>query len=442
MKLNVFALPALLSLLIVVAPSESRAEDVVTRWMEQALDTTRSERLGAAGASRLYAMVAVAMYDAVNAIDRARRLSSRPQALVSSEGAPRSGDRRAAAAGAAHAVLSALHPALATRYDMQLADDLEALRKSYRVTRGLDWGASVGYAVVEERADDGSSPSETLPGGDAPGRFRADFTSAQYRNMLPFFVADPLAYVSSGPPDLGSREYAVAFNEVLNLGDRGYPNREYDEIFNFWRAGGGSVRPPGEWIKIAIVVAEQEDTTRSISNTARLFALLGIALTDSTIVAWNAKYDFAFWRPATAIRNASTDGNPDTFEDPDWLQRNGSIGGSPEHTSGQSTYAGSASTVLAAFYCDDNVPFHFEGDNAIAGPRSFESFGEAAAEAGQARILAGIHFQFSNQEGQKNGRAVGREIAREALKPSAPLAKFGDCPVSHGHRPRWFDDPR
>ncbi|MDJ0848649.1 MAG: vanadium-dependent haloperoxidase [Myxococcota bacterium] len=442
MKLHVVALPALLSLLIAAAPSESRAEDTVTRWMDQALDTTRSERLGAAPASRLYAMVAVAMYDAVNAIDRARRLSSRPQALISSEGAPRFGDRRAAAAGAAHAVLSGLYPDLADRYDMQLEDDLDALGRRYRVVRGLHWGASVGDGVVWERQDDGSSPSETLPGGDAPGRFRADFTSAQYRNMLPFSVTDPLAYVSAGPPDLDSREYAVAFNEVRNLGDRSYPNADYDEIFNFWRAGGGSVRPPGEWIKIAIVVAGQEGTTRSISNTARLFALVGMALADSTIVAWNAKFDFAFWRPATAIQNAGTDGNPDTVEDPDWVQRNGSIGGSPEHTSGQSTYAGSASTVLAAFYCDENIPFTFEGDNAIAGPRSFESFGEAAAEAGRARIFAGIHFEFSNQQGQRNGRAVGREIAREALKRSGLLAKLRDCPVAHDHRPLWFDDPR
>ena len=49
MELRLFALPALLSLVIVAAPGESRAEDAVTRWMEQALDTTRSERLGAAG---------------------------------------------------------------------------------------------------------------------------------------------------------------------------------------------------------------------------------------------------------------------------------------------------------------------------------------------------------------------------------------------------------
>ena len=391
----------------------------VITWNHLALDTVRTG-LGAPVAARLYAMVNVAMYDAVNGIDVARSLSTRDHALVPPSGAPALGSRFAAASAAAHAVLSALNPGLSADYDAQLAADLAAFggAGSSFVSLGADWGESVGDQVVALRANDGSSPGETQPGGTGAGEFRADFTSAQYRNMTPFAIADKLPYRSAGPPALDSPEYLAAHHEVRLLGDDAYANQDYEDIFRFWRGGGGSARPPGEWIKIAITVAEDRQTTLFLSLTARLFALLGMAMGDATITAWDSKFEYHLWRPTTAIQNASTDGNSNTVEDMSWTPRNGGIGGSPEHTSGQSTYAGAGAAILAGFYCADNITFTFEGDDAIAGSRTFNGFSDAAREAGRARIFAGIHFEFSNQAGQAAGRGVGREILSTALQRS------------------------
>lgn len=413
-----------------ITPQQALAHgDFVVDWNDTALNTARSERLGAAGASRTYAIVNVAIYDAVNSIDRRRGWSSRPNALVSGQGAPRHGSKAAAAAAAAHAALSALHPGLSGDYDTLLASHLAALGGSHLpwVDAGQTWGAAVGAAVVAARSSDGTQTQEILPAGTGPGEFRNDFTSGQFRNMTPFAIGNPSAYINPPVPALNSPEYAAAHHEVRLLGDAASPNQNYEEIFRFWRGGGGSARPPGEWIKIAIVVAEQRNTTLFISRTARLFALLSMALADGTIIAWNDKWNNQFWRPATAVREASTDGNADTVEVAGWTPRNGSFGSSPEYTSGQSTYAGAGSTILGGFYCNDGVPFTFEGDNAIAGPRSFESFSEAAREAGQARIFAGIHFQFSNQAGQLAGRRVGREILANSLRRQGPFSSKPDC---------------
>ena len=71
-----------------------------------------------------------------------------------------------------------------------------------KVQAGRDWGEDVGNEVVSLRANDGSSPGETQPGGNGPGEFRADFTSAQYRNMDPFAIASAAPYLSAGPPAL------------------------------------------------------------------------------------------------------------------------------------------------------------------------------------------------------------------------------------------------
>ncbi len=392
--------------------AERLANQPIFTWNELALDTVRTARLGAFAAARLYAMVNVAMYDAINGIRVARGRSRRDFALVPPDGAPSRANRQAAAVAAAHAVLSALHPELADRYNTQLEVDLAGLsRPPGLIEAGRQWGENVGQQVVALRANDGSSPSETQPGDTAPGGYRADWGSAQYRNMAPFGVCDPGTYLSAGPPALDSAAYADAFNEVKTLGNSANPDQEKDEIFNFWRAGGGSVRPPGEWIKIALAVAPQHELTRgSLSRTSRLFALLGMALGDSATTSAQSKFTYHFWRPATAIRNADTDGNPATEQDATWTQRNGSIGSSPEHTSGQSTFGGAGSTILASFYGDDCHKFSFTGDNAIAGERTFNSFSAAATEAGRARIFADIHFEFSNQAGQQAGRGVAQEI--------------------------------
>src|SRR5262245_10631636 len=85
-------------------------------WNRVALDTVRTQRLSDAQAARVYAMVNVAMYDAINGIESVQGEYKRESALVSSAGAPVNGNRYAAASAAAHAVLTQLHPILAGTY--------------------------------------------------------------------------------------------------------------------------------------------------------------------------------------------------------------------------------------------------------------------------------------------------------------------------------------
>src|SRR5215468_2827221 len=125
--------------------------DPVQTWNSQTLDTIRLKRAIDSEAARTSAMVNVAMYDAVNGIISRGPLGlviGRDPALVSPAGAP---------------VIAA----------------------------GQTWGDTVGAAVVAARAGDGSAPNETQPAGAGPGVFRADWSGAQYRNLVPFAIADP-----------------------------------------------------------------------------------------------------------------------------------------------------------------------------------------------------------------------------------------------------------
>ena len=160
-------------------------------------------------APRLYAMVTVAMYDAVNGIDRARHLSTREHALVSVPGAPAFGDRRAAAAAAAHAVLKSFVPegsAQASALDAALTAELESLARAPQavVDAGRAWGAAVGEAVIAARANDNTQTPETKPAGTGVYVYRADFAGAEFRSMFPFGIESIDPYVATNLPD--SRE--------------------------------------------------------------------------------------------------------------------------------------------------------------------------------------------------------------------------------------------
>jgi len=212
---------------IILSAATFASADPVQTWNGQALDTIRSKRAIDSEAARTSAMVNVAMYDAVNGIISRGPLGliiGRDPALVSPSGAPVIADLSAAASAAAHAVLVALYPDQAARFDAQLAADLAALAGRPGVAAGQTWGDTVGAAVVAARANDGSSPNEVQPAGAGPGVFRADWSGAQYRNLVPFAIADPAIYVTA-PPDLTSLEYAGGFAEIKVVGNAANANQ-------------------------------------------------------------------------------------------------------------------------------------------------------------------------------------------------------------------------
>jgi hypothetical protein len=119
-----------------------------------------------------------------------------------------------------------------------------------------------------------------------------------------------------GPPRLDSATWAADYDEVRALGAAFGSSRtaEQSAIAQFWADGAGTETPPGHWNHIAQEIGAM--TRTSLDASARLFALLNIAMADAGISAWDAKYTYNFWRPVTASRLADTDGNPATAPDP------------------------------------------------------------------------------------------------------------------------------
>jgi hypothetical protein len=434
-------------------PQPALAGNGVTRWIDLALRAVAAQDIGTPNAGRLYAMVTVAMYDAVNGLDTAGHCG-RQHALVPPSDALAGGARDVAAAAAAHAVLVdpqfGLSAARKAELDAALDADIAAAGGLGHpgVVGGRDWGVSVGQQVVSQRATDGTQSAETIPAGSECGVFRASW-DARWRNMAPFGVDDLTQFPESpAPPALTDSEYTEAFNDVKTCGSNSptldlrcadpTTPAERAEISSFWQAETRTVRETGLWFLALAEIVEQEDTVASLSDTARLYALVGMAVADAVRSSWRAKHADNTWRPFHAIREASRDdllcdGNPDTLGDETWQPRIfPSIGTTPEWNSGTATFAGAASSVIRKFYRQRSPisPFCFDtfqsgpleatlvdafGPPTTSAPRCYETASQTADEAGRARIFQGIHFQFSNQSGHDNGETIGTYIAKNRL---------------------------
>ena len=129
--------------------------------------------------------------------------------------------------------------------------------------------------------------------------------------VTPFTLRRGSQFRPDGPPSLTSSQYAADFNEVKALGGLNSTARTADQnqAGLFWLENGQIT-----WNNLARVLAAQKGTT--LSENARLFALLNLAGADTAIAVMDAKYTYNFWRPWAAIPMASLNGNPATTADP------------------------------------------------------------------------------------------------------------------------------
>lgn len=399
--------------------STTRA-DVVIDWNQVALQAIRTSKETPQRASRALAMTHTAIYDAVNSIDDTY------QPYLVNLDVPGATSREAAAAQAAHDVLVSVYPAQSSVFDAALTVSLSVVPEGVAKADGRQLGTQVAASILSLRANDHAFDVVSYTPSNDPGRWRPT-PSANAPAQLPNWpYVTPWSMTSGdqfrnqeGAPALTSVEYAQAFQEVKELGAANSATRTADQtnIALFWLDGAGTSTPPGHFNRIAQTVAVSEGN--SLSENARMFALVNIAGADAAIMAWDNKYlgPFeSFWRPITAIRDAEVDGNSDTTADPNWTP----LVATPPHpsyTSGHNSFAGAMLTTLANFFGDDNIAFVDRDETGNIPDRTFTSFSQAKDEVVLARIAAGIHWRFDDEDGRAGGEALAEYIHRTQLLP-------------------------
>jgi hypothetical protein len=390
--------------------------DVIIDWNNVLLDATRTNSLGTNPATRFSAAMNTAMYDAVNSIARTHE----PYHVNMTAAAGTS--REAAAAQAAHRVLSGMLPASQAKYDTALANSLSSVPDGPGKTAGIALGNTVGAAIVVLRTNDGATAMVPYTPGSQPGDWRptppafAAASSPQWATVTPWAMTSPSQFRDPiGPPALDSAEYTAAFNQVKAIGSATSTTRTEDQsnIARFWVSPSGTSTAVGHWNRIAQTVAASQGNT--LEENARMFALLGIAQADAAIVSGDNKFHYDHWRPVTAIRAAETDGNPDTAADVNWSPFN-TTPNHPSYTGGQATLGGASGTALAKFFGTDDISFTSSAEGLVVPDRTYTSFSHAAQEMSDSRLYAGIHWNYDNEDGLVGGRALGHYVTATKLR--------------------------
>jgi hypothetical protein len=397
--------PAAITALLLCIALEVTSADVVTDW--NVAMTDYATPLDAAGAlapyieTRAYAMAHIAMFQAIQGALGPHRDKTSPEA---------------AAAQAAHDVLVHAFADGAAAFDTLLATELAAIPDGPAKANGVALGAEEASEMLASRVNDGSAtPDAPYTPGPNPGdyQFTPPFDGPPFNGYVaggnwgkvkPFLLKAGDQFRAPPPYGVTDLEYTFDLNEIKALGSLNSVGRSDDQtqLAIFWYESTGL-----GWNRIARILDAQHP--RDLAGRAQLFAALNAALADAYIASIDSKFTYNFWRPITAIRKAATDGNDLTSADPTWepLLLTPPI---PDYPSAHAAVGGAASTVLIAFFGDEQT-FSFTSSMSAAfpsvQPRTFHRISDAAKENAVSRMLVGIHFRLACRMGYEQGLKVG-----------------------------------
>ena len=379
-------------------------------WNQVMLDAIVAGSLGNPPVMRMAATVNTALFDAQNGVSREYT------PIFVKQTAPPATHCRAAEVQAAYVVLKSFYPAQLSRFDNQRALSLAAFAgdDAAAVERGIAWGENVANQVLAWRARDGfSNPVAPYTGAGAlVGQWESATGTTLSPGNIPFTA--PFVLTSNTQfqaafarpwASLDSAQYAASFNEVATLGAKDGSRRTLDQTHLAYFFNGYATN---DYVEAAIQLATAHRTRRG--ENARIFALLTVAMHDTSVTVFRAKLDFAMnpasvtWRPIKAIAQAQLDGNPNTAPVPGWLP----LIATPNHPEYPASHPGSHGAgprVLQHFFGDLNAfELHPAFNSVFPGPaeggvqpRRYKRISDMAQEGIDARTYGGMHFRDASE---------------------------------------------
>ncbi len=368
-------------------------EGGVIRWNEIARDLVAKHKTDPPMASRIYALLSVAQYDALVFAWNNKYYYHRPTPSqtdgkiysVASSKEPSYPSEHAAIAAASAEILKYIYPDEAEFLEDKAREHQESriwAGANFRsdITSGDELGRDVARKIIDYARADGSDEAwnGTFPTG--PGYWNGtDPTRPNWGKVKPWLAGDISQLRPSPPPGVDSQEFKDALGEVRKISDKRM--KWQLEIAKFWADGAGTYTPPGHWNEIAceMIKGHNQNEIRA----ARLLALMNMAMMDAGICCWDTKYYYCLLRPWQADPEITTPIGRPNF---------------PSYTSGHSAFSAAAAEVLSYILPDEEGRIR-----------------SMAEEAGMSRLYGGIHYMFDIEEGQKGGKAIG-ELAVERGK--------------------------
>ncbi len=388
--------------------------------------------------SRYYAMVNVAMHDALN------NIVPKYKTLALQNTRTKDADPNAAVAKAAHDVIAFFFgklnpPASVTPQPIQdyitnlLTQSLNSIDNGAAKTKGIALGAAAAQAIIESRSADGvANVMFPVTEGTQPGQYRfylpftvppfplpsppfqGFYDSPGWGNVTTFGLQNSTQFSVPAPYPLNRAEYTADYNEVKRLGcatctGANGRTQEQENIARFWIESS-----PYGWNKVARTIISQQNM--DAWKTARTLALLQMTEADAYIACLKAKMIHFFWRPVSAIHLGDADGNLNTVGDLDWQVLVFPTPPIADHPSAHATAGGAAAELLKQLFEKDNFRFSLQSTTLPGQSRNYTSLSQAARENSLSRIYVGYHFRKACMDGEALGTSIGGWNAANVLQ--------------------------
>nr|MBA2552725.1 vanadium-dependent haloperoxidase [Geodermatophilaceae bacterium] len=322
-----------------------------------------------------------------------------------------------AAATAAYRVLRHYFPASAANLAADYSAFLAGIPNGVAKAGGKVVGSAAAATIIELRQHDGRHATVTLDVEPAPGVWRptppafAPMLAPELGFVTPLLLDSATQFPPPGPDAIESAAYAVDYEEVRLYGAREGSLRtpEQTDTARFFADNAVLQYQAGMRDKVTTLGLD-------IVDSARAFAILNASVADALIAAWRAKYDYAYWRPITAIQLGDTDGNPATEPDPDWLPLVDTPP-YPEYVSGHAPATGAASGTFSTLFGADSIDLNLSSAVTMTN-RTYATAEALDMDTMNARIWLGLHFRKAMTDGNQLGHDVSGWATSNYFQPT------------------------
>ena len=386
-------------------PPPGPPDTSVTNWDEVGTQAFTAAGLTPAEGHTIFAYVAIAVYDAVMAVEGGY------EPFAVDVDAPDGASAEAAVAAAAYNVLAYYLPAQAPAilYPAYTAS-LLGIPDGQAEMDGVAVGEEVAAALIALRAGDGfrAAVTYTPPNPPIPGVWLPTAPTppiGPYLGLMePFSLESADQFRPGGPPPLDSKRWARDYDEVKEIGSLGSTTRTPDQTLaaRFW-AETPVQQARGSFRKFVL------DRGLDVVQAARFVAMISVVYADALIACFDAKYTYTFWRPITAIRAGDTDGNAATVGDPLWSPLLPATPNHPEYPSAHSCITPAGGMVVARFLGTKQIDFTVPSLTGL-GDRFYPSVAALTYDVGNARIWGGIHFRSAVEDAILMGKRTAQHV--------------------------------
>jgi len=405
-----FIIAAALTLALPAIPAKA---DVIMDWNAKADAIGSDKQLVNSANSRAQAMLHVAMFEAVNAIDR--RYTPYKLNLAADPGT----SREAAAASAAHDVLVALYPDQKADLDATLTTSLSVIADGDAKSRGVELGRKAAADMIALRANDGSNTPESYRPQATPGVYVPTIVPIESAagKITPWVMRTGSQFRPAAPPALTSDVWTKDLNEIREYGSLNSAKRSAEQttIGRFWFFTG-----PRTYNAIVRQIATAKNM--DVVDCARLYSLTAMAAADAFIAVFDGKYAYNLWRPITAIRNADVTNNPATPREAAWVPL-GTTPMHPEYPCAHCIVASAVSNVLQGVVGNEVGEITLASPTAPGVTRRWTRLQDYSDEVANARIYAGFHYRFSAEAGKDMGKKIAELTVSTQLLGAVTTAK-------------------